>query len=343
MRLCAMLTLALLSFLVTPALATTYTVDVNGTGDFTSIYFGVEATSDGDTVLVLPGLYTGELNNNIGSGHSGNFVMLADTSSRLPVIIDGGNTTTCFNLNSGQDAATIIGGFTIQNGHLQGGGGMRITNSSPTIENCTFRDNHASSRGGAIYIGISSSAISNCIFHGNSADDRGGAIYTDMSSVTITGCLFDENVTPTDWTRGGALFLEEGSETVTNCTMVGNTPDNVMVYNGSGVTVSHCIIASATDGVGITASPADGAMLTRSVLFGNAGGDAPACDHDQIIYADPLFCDDEADDFTLCDDSFAVWYNNAWAEQIGAYGSGCEPCGTPVETSSWGRMKALYR
>ena len=83
--------------------------------------------------------------------------------------------------------------------------------------------------------------------------------------------------------------------------------------------------------------------MTRSILFGNAGGDAPECDHNEIIYADPLFCDDEADDYTLCDNSAAVSYNNIWHEQIGAYGSGCAECESPVEVTTWGTVKALFR
>ena len=36
---------------------TTITVDIEGTGDYTSIQEGINASSDGDTVLVYPGRY----------------------------------------------------------------------------------------------------------------------------------------------------------------------------------------------------------------------------------------------------------------------------------------------
>ena len=85
------------------------------------------------------------------------------------------------------------------------------------------------------------------------------------------------------------------------------------------------------------------ATATRCVISGNPGGDIPECDYDEIIYQDPLFCDDEADDYTLCDNSTAVDYNNIWTEQIGAYGSGCPECESPVEVTTWGAVKALFR
>ncbi len=36
---------------------TTITVDIEGTGDYTSIQEGINASADGDTVLVYPGRY----------------------------------------------------------------------------------------------------------------------------------------------------------------------------------------------------------------------------------------------------------------------------------------------
>jgi len=343
MRFCALLLLAFLSSLAAPALATTITVDVNGTGDYTDISPAVAASSEGDTILVLPGTYTGEDNNSIAGSHTGNFVLLADASGRLPVIIDGGGTNTAIRVVMGQDASTIVSGFTIQNGYAQHGGGMQVASSSPTIENCTFLNNHAWSKGGAVWISQSSSTISNCVFRGNSADNRGGAIYSELFWNTISGCLFEENVAPTGWVYGGAMFLQDGAESVLNCTIVRNTPNNVTVYDGNGVDVVNCIIAGATDGVGILASPDTGGYVWECILYGNSGGDTPVCLHEDILYEDPRFCNGGLDDFTLCEDSSGLPGNNAWTVPIGAYGQGCGPCGSPVEDATWGAVKALFR
>jgi hypothetical protein len=34
---------------------------------------------------------------------------------------------------------------------------------------------------------------------------------------------------------------------------------------------------------------------------------------------------------------------NPWGELVGAYDAGCPPCDTPVESTSWGSVKALFR
>lgn len=345
MKHCAILMLVAIAAIPVPARATTHTVDVNGGADYTAIKVAAWAASEGDTILVYPGTYTGEDNLNIGADGT-NLVFLAQTDGRAPVIIDGGcvGMDSAFLFSHGEDATTLVHGFTIQNCNAQGGAGFRATQSSPTVENCTFLSNHATARGGAIYLGASASTISDCVFRGNSAVTSGGAIYSHFgSSTTITGCLFDENSAPAPSVGGGAIHCMEGSETITLCTIVENNPDQVKVDDGSGVDIAYCIIANSVEGVGVTATPTDGAWVIRSVVFGNAGGDSLECAHVENIFHDPLFCNDVTDDYTLCDDSFAVHYNNMWGEQIGAYESGCEPCGTPVEPATWGAVKALFR
>jgi hypothetical protein len=50
------------------------------------------------------------------------------------------------------------------------------------------------------------------------------------------------------------------------------------------------------------------------------------------------------DDFTLCANSLCLPENNIDCDQlIGAYGEGCPPCDSPVESTSWGAIKAMYR
>lgn len=55
----------------------------------------------------------------------------------------------------------------------------------------------------------------------------------------------------------------------------------------------------------------------------------------------PKFCDPDADDFTVAENSPLLADNNACGVDIGAYGAGCGVIS--IEPRTWGRVKSLYR
>ena len=84
--------------------------------------------------------------------------------------------------------------------------------------------------------------------------------------------------------------------------------------------------------------------ITHCFVYANAGGDSLCGDHhDNEFSEDPLLCDVAGNDATLCADSPCQPSGNDWDELVGAYGVGCGPCGSPVEETSWGTIKALFR
>lgn len=163
-------------------------------------------------------------------------------------------------------AATIVDGFTIRAGHANSPNtdpGTRLTSggawyndgvlqgghSSPTINNCTFMDNHAISYGGAIYNngsfgGLANPTYNNCQFSNNTAILGAAAIYNNGifsgdASPNLVDCNFDNHqVSEGD---GGAIF-NRGSENghsnpvLINCTFTNNTAQSKAgaVYNEGG-------------------------------------------------------------------------------------------------------------
>lgn len=66
--------------------------------------------------------------------------------------------------------------------------------SSPTLTNCVFSGNHASSQGGGMWnFWCSPFDLTNCTFSGNSANTEGGAIRNETSSPTLTNCILWAN------------------------------------------------------------------------------------------------------------------------------------------------------
>src|SRR5690606_16703741 len=125
--------------------------------------------------------------------------------------------------------ASVIDGFTITN--AEGGSAMYNFDSSPTIRNCIFINNHANS-GGAIYNQNSSPVIINSIFSENTADTYGGAIFsTTNSNPILVNCLFTNNSSQ----YGGGLLNSQSHFSIYNSTFYGNiaTEQGGAIYSSS--------------------------------------------------------------------------------------------------------------
>ena len=184
-----------------------------------------------------------------------------------PAIIDGSVARfgeAALHVINGADMATLDG-FTITGGNASNGGGMRIWECSPRVQNCFFVDNKATgnnSMGGAIFMQNSEAEIIDCTFSGNSAS-RGGAVRSSYGNPTIGNCTFRNN-SATEYS-GGAI---SGGATVSNCTFEGNEGGAVSGVNK--VTDSVFVGNSASDGRFI----AGGKSFLRCVFKDNFGADA---------------------------------------------------------------------
>jgi predicted outer membrane repeat protein len=205
-RLLVALTAAAL--VATSAYATIITVDMSGTGDYSAISPALDSSSEGDTVLVYPGEYTG----------AGNREIAMPVWSVTLVSRDGPEMTT-LNLESyagilvdqSQTTETIIAGFTIA------GGGIPVSPYSIRVENgasCTVRNCRIPDRTTFVIEGAGDVAIEDCEFNNNNDALR----IDDPLQLTLRGCTFLDNHT------GVNLWgLSEGGEvSLTKCEFDGN-------------------------------------------------------------------------------------------------------------------------
>ncbi|SVD39727.1 uncharacterized protein METZ01_LOCUS392581, partial [marine metagenome] len=84
---------------------------------FSTIQAGIDASSDGDTVLVAEGTYTENINYNGKNIVVGSFYLTTqDTSYISSTNIDGNQSGSVVTFVNNEDATTVLIGFTLQNG-----------------------------------------------------------------------------------------------------------------------------------------------------------------------------------------------------------------------------------
>jgi hypothetical protein len=168
------------------AYCTSWSVKLDGSGDFSTIQTAIHATVNGDTLLVYPGTYYENIN------YSGKNITIAslelttgNPAYRDSTIIDGNHSGSCIRVITNENGAAIYG-FTIQHGsgsddflfdaNFPRGGGILVRNAlNFTIKNCVIKNNRASS-GGGIQVGVGSVNLVNTQIFNNYATSGGGIL-----------------------------------------------------------------------------------------------------------------------------------------------------------------------
>ncbi len=240
-----LMALAFAMLLCATAHGATHVVDPSDSLAYSTIAAALAAVSEGDTVLVTPGTYTGEGNRDMDIP-APNFVLLGEGGSGS-VIIDGQdqNNHHCFNLygrgRAGHNASMVIEGFTIRNFVVSNsphgpGAAIRLQfNESPTIRDVVIEDCQALATWGAgIWCNNNCSPIVTDVVVRGCYANNGAAIYCSAGSSPVL-----TNVTVEDCTvyEHGAVYIVLGSDPQFNdCRFQRNesATDGGAVYAWSG-------------------------------------------------------------------------------------------------------------
>ena len=274
---------------------------INVPDDYSTIQAGINASSDGDTVLVQPGTYVENINFNGHNTVLGSlFLTTGDTSYISQTVIDGDSTGSVVTFENSEDSSAVVQGFTIQNGfNYYFGGGIYCSISNPKIVNNVIQRNIAygfeTGEGGGIYCNNNSNPlISNNSIHFNIASYGGGIFCSFNSSPIIFNNVIREN---SAFMGGGISCNGISNAIVTNNTISGN-----LAYIGGG----FCCSASNPE-IKNTIFWANDAQFA-SEIFVDTGSSAIIVYNDiqdtlwpgeGNIDADPLFVDPVNGDFHL--------------------------------------------
>ncbi|MCP4633466.1 MAG: T9SS type A sorting domain-containing protein [candidate division Zixibacteria bacterium] len=250
----------------------TWYIDINGSdssGDgslinpFGTIQYGINISSTGDSIVVMPGTYYEQLDVEkslsllSSSGKDSTIIdaqgTIDDTSSSVLTILSAGNVSiNGFTIKNGR-------GFTTGNPITSAGGGIYSIGTALEIIDCNITENEILTNdevigGGGIFTDESSSfSISNSIIIGNSVSEYwsggtivagsmkgGGGILALCDSVAISSCTISNNYAYSDFNpvSGGGIHLKSSFCIISDCIIENNRADGSNI--GSDLPDSKC-------------------------------------------------------------------------------------------------------
>ncbi len=209
--------------------------------DYPTIQEGIDAATTGQTVLVNPGTYVENINfNGKNITVASLYHTTLDTAYISQTVIDGNADGSVVSISSGEAETALLSGFTIINGNADGGGGIFILESSPSLDHLTIKNN-AANMGGGIYLGISNSNLSQIILTNNSGD--GGGIACQESNAVFSDLTVSNNTAPH---YGGGLYCDESSVSFYNSTFEDNDGSSfggaIFCWDTSNISLENVII-----------------------------------------------------------------------------------------------------
>ena len=204
---------------------------INIPADYSTIQAGINASTNGDTILVQPGTYIENINYNGKNITVGSlFLTTADTSYISQTVIDGNQNGSVVRFENEEDSTAVLTGFTIKNGYASYGGGIYFYESSPRLTNVTITGNTTYGDGGGIFCWSNSSpSLENVEITNNTADLGGGIYCYDNSSPSLENVTITGNSASSD---GGGLYLRGNSSPSLDCITIIH---NIAAANGGGI------------------------------------------------------------------------------------------------------------
>gem|GEM_PF-1652112 len=259
-------------------------VDWDGTGDYVTIQEALDASTNGDTIVVAPSgpSPAGAYVENIVFPAKAVTLRSVDPDDPAIVtatVIDGNASGSVVTFTAGTTPDALLEGLTIRNGSATEGGGIYCSASSPTIDGCTITENTAV-RGGGIYSTGSSPRVTYCTITQNAAtgydseDGGGGMANYDGSHPTAIGCTFVYNTAPRK--GGGMSSFRDSGPTLIDCLFHENTATAAsgmgggMYGNESGPVITRCaFVGNVARWAGGLRETYTDAALTDCVFIGN--------------------------------------------------------------------------
>ncbi len=240
------------------------------------------------------------------------------------------------------DQSAVLDGVTVVGGRADGphfgpspesrdqGSAVNVYHSTPTLRECTFRNNWAINHGTVNDHG--GATVVNCTYEANYARSHGAGHYIHAGvTASVTLCFFQRNRTPGD---GAGAYCQSDDATFSFCFFDGNIADNhgggLYHATGSAVTVVDCTFANNRAETGGGQYVTDAAPIVERTMhclnFAGTGGGLYAADSLVLLNE----CSWLENDAPLGDGGAGVWLaggeatvaDNVFLDNVGFNGAG---------------------
>ena len=235
---------------------------------FCKIQDGIDASGDGDEIMVALGTYTENINL-LGKAVTVRSADPADPDTVAATIIDGNQDGSVFTFEQDETEDSVLDGLTIRNGLAELGGGIHCSGTQPLIKRCIITENTSTDRGGGLFGG--GLTIDSCMISDNFAANRGGGIF--IGSATVIDCLIMSNRAETH--GGGGIYAHSSHGRIANTSLIANTAKfgGGMMSPFGSPEIINCLFAgnSATDlGGGLELSHSNATIINCTFTSNHA-------------------------------------------------------------------------
>lgn len=158
-----------------PALAATYVVCPDGSGDFPTLQAAIDGAQDGDVIELTDGTFAGPGNRDLRwLGET--LTLRSQSGDPLRCVIDCGGSSSEYHFALdvySAGAASVLSGITVTGSYTAGFGAVTLQRTSMTIQDCIFRGNRGVSGGAVTTDTYAEPTLLRCTFWENTAMSGG--------------------------------------------------------------------------------------------------------------------------------------------------------------------------
>ena len=251
--------------------------------DQPTIQQAINAASNGDLVRVAPGTYIENLN------FLGKAIRVESEQGPQLTIIDGNQAGSVVTFASGETLQSVLYGFTVRNGKASSssldGGGIRISNASPTIVGNVISENSAADNGGGISVRFGSPLIQGNVIrnNGQTSGFSGGVGGGGLAIIGAAAAqVLNNDISNNSWysaSGGGISLFAAGTPTIQNNLVANNSAysqgGGFWIVNRSDAAIIQNVIIGNSAAVGggvywMVPAGARGPFLINNTIYANA-------------------------------------------------------------------------